>query len=109
MSWHALFRIDPNGAAPAKRATDPNAVLKKWMRRSLAVLSVAVPIGGIACTATSPVVRIAEPVGPAPSSASLSGSGQLTVHTPAPRDRGDTSPDEYPPTSRTGPSPYTIF
>jgi hypothetical protein len=107
MSWHALFRIGTNGP-PAKRATDQNAVLKKRMSRSLAVLSVAVPILGIACSTTSPVVRIAEPVGPAPSSASVSGAGQLVVHTPASRDR-DTSPDEYPPTSRTGPSQYTIF
>jgi hypothetical protein len=80
----------------------------KSMRRSLAVLSLAVPLAGAACS-TSPVVRIAEPVGPAPSSPSFLDEGRLVVHTPMSRDPGDLYTEEYPGTSPALRSPYTVY
>ena len=81
----------------------------KWMNRSLAMLSLALRLGGVACSATSSVVRIAEPVGPAPSSLSVLTSGQLVVHTPFRTEPLDISTEERPSTTPPTRLPYTIF
>lgn len=106
MNRHAYLDCIDQSGSRAKVDVCPHA--PKWLSRSLAVLSVALPLAGLSCT-TSPVVRIAEPVGPAPSASSAFDEGRLVVRTPLTRDPGDLYTDEYPGTTPSVRAAYEIF
>ena len=86
-----------------------DAYLKSWVARSLAILSVVAPLAGLVGCSTSPVVRVAEPVGPAPSSASFFDEGRLVVYTDVGHPHRDTFDEGYVSWEPGTRAPYTIY
>jgi hypothetical protein len=78
------------------------------VRKTLSILSMALPLVAIASCGTTQVTRIAEPIGPSPSLPSFLEEGRLVVHT-------DIRAEERPIASGYGSAtqsirePYTIF